>query len=456
VSGELRGRIGLGGAVFTLIGYVVGGSIFIVPATLAATIGPAVFVSYLIAAVLSLFVCCTAAQIGSAFPASGGTYVAVACLVGPFWGFLVVWTSVLIVFTSGPALAYGLVGYLTEFFPALATHRVYAAVGTILLFTAVNLFGIRTAMRAQTAMVWGSVGVLLLLGIGGLFHAKSENFTPLLPLGLKPVLWAAVPAYYSFSGFSGIVAFGGEIERPRRNVPLTLAISFPIIFVTYLMVSVAVPGVVSWRELDASATVSRAAGHFLPEGMVAVVAMGALLAIAGSINGLILAKSRDLYALAVDRVLPDRLAGVGPYGEPRIALLSMSAVAIAGALIGRSFIQYASMAVLSVMVVQILSGLAIVLLPRRMPASYDAAAFKLRPAARLFVGVGLMVCSLGFILAGLASDLIGAVIYIVALTVGAAGYAVRKITLQRRGIRIEDLLLKRAGRFALANHETPA
>jgi hypothetical protein len=139
-----------------------------------------------------------------------------------------------------------------------------------------------------------------------------------------------------------------------------------------------------------------------------------------------------------------------------MALLSMSAVAIAGALIGRTFIQYASMAVLSVMVVQILGGLAIVLLPRRMPASYAAAAFKLPPAARLFFGVGLMVCSLGFILAGLAGDLIGAMIYIVAFTVGAAGYAIRKITLQRRGIRIEDLLLKRAGRFALANHETPA
>jgi APA family basic amino acid/polyamine antiporter len=456
VSVELRGRIGLSGAVFTLIGYVVGGSIFIVPATLAAAVGPAVFVSYLIAAALTLFVCCTAAQIGSAFPASGGTYVAVACVVGPFWGFLVVWTSVLIMFTSGPALAYGLVGYLTEFFPGLATYRVYAAVGIIVLFTGVNLLGIRTAMRAQAAMVWGSMAVLLLLGIGGLLHARSDNFTPLLPLGLKPVLWGAVPAYYSFSGFSGIVAFGGEIERPRRNVPLTLAISFPIIFVTYTMVSLAVPGVISWHELDAAATVSRAAGRFLPAGMVVVVAMGALLAIATSINGLILAKSRDLYALAVDRVLPEPLAGVGPYGEPRMALLFMGAVAIAGALIGRSFIQYASMAVLCVMVVQILSGLAVVLLPRRVPASYDAAAFKLGPAARLFCGGGLMGCSFMFVLAGLAGDLTGAVIYVVAFAAGGAGYAIRKLTLQRRGIRIEDLLLKRAGRFTLANHETPA
>jgi basic amino acid/polyamine antiporter, APA family len=456
VSEELRGRIGLAGAVFTLVGYVVGGSIFIVPATLSGAVGPAVFISYLLAGALTLFVCCTAAQIGSAFPASGGTYVAVACLITPFWGFMVVWMGVIIIFTSTPALAYGLVDYLAEFAPSLAAYRVEAAVGAILLFTGVNLFGIKTAMRAQAVMVCGFMTILLLLGVGGLVHAHARNFTPLLPLGLKPVLWGAIPAYYSYSGFSAIVAFGGEIERPRRNVPLTLAVSFPIILVTYTLVTIAVPGVVPWQSLNAGATVSRAASQFLPSGLVAVVAVGAVLAIATSINGLILSKSRELYALAIDRVLPEPLAGVGRYGEPRTALIAMSAVAIAGALIGRSFIQYASMSVLCVMVVQILSGLAVVLLPTRMPSSFEASAFKLGRAARLFWGVGLMVCSFGFIVAGLIGDVTGAVIYVAAFAAGAAGYAFRRTTLRRRGVRIEALLLRRADRFAIANDETPA
>jgi len=456
MSEELRGRIGLAGAVFTLVGYVVGGSIFIVPATLAGAVGPAVFVSYLLAAALTLFVCCTAAQIGSAFPASGGTYVAVACLIGPFWGFLVVWMGVLIIFTSTPALAYGLVDYLAEFFPSIARYRVEAAVASILLFTGVNLLGITTAMRAQAVMVCGFMAVLLLLGVGGLLNVQPRNFVPLLPLGLKPVLWGAVPAYYSYSGFSAIVAFGGEIERPRRNVPLTLAVSFPIVAVTYTLVSLAVPGLVSWHALDASVTVSRAAERFLPPGLVAVVAVGAVLAIATSINGLILSKSRELYALAIDRVLPGAFAGVGHYGEPRNALIAMSGVAVAGALIGRSFIQYASMSVLCVMVVQILSGLAVVVLPMRMPSSFAAAAFRLGPRARAFWGIGLMICSSGFIVVGLMGDAVGAVIYAVACAGGATLYAVRRITLLRHGIRIEDLLLRRARVFALAEPERSA
>ena len=174
MSQELRGRIGLAGAVFTLVGYVVGGSIFIVPATLAGTVGPGVFISYLLAAALTLFVCWTSAQIGSAFPASGGTYVAVACLIGPFWGFMVVWTGVLIIFTSTPALAYGLVDYLAEFLPSISAYRVETAVAAILLFTGVNLMGIKMAMRAQTVMVVGFMAVLLLLGVGGLAHSQRR------------------------------------------------------------------------------------------------------------------------------------------------------------------------------------------------------------------------------------------------------------------------------------------
>ena len=252
------------------------------------------------------------------------------------------------------------------------------------------------------------------------------------------------------------MAFGGEIERPRRNIPLTLAISFPIILVAYTLVSVAVPGVGPWQDLDRTATVSRAASQFLPPGLVAIVAIGAVLAIATSINGLILSKSRDLYALSVDRVLPEQLAGVGYYGEPRTALVAMSAAAVAGALIGRSFIQYASMSVLCVMVVQILSGIAVVRLRKRMPAAFEAAAFKSGRAGRLFWGGGLIVCSCCFIVAGLAGDATGALIYIAAFATGAAMYAIRRSTLLRRGVRIEDLLLQRTGRFALANHETSA
>jgi APA family basic amino acid/polyamine antiporter len=442
---ELRGRIGLGGAVFALVGYVIGGSIFILPGALAAEVGPAVALAYLIAALLALFVCFAAAQIGSAFPMSGGTYVAVCAAVSPFWGFMVVWMGVLIIFTSTPALAYGLVDYLTPWFPALAHHRLGGAIASIVVFTGINLLGIRTAVWVQALMVFTFMAVLLVVGAGGVLHARVENFRPLFPVGVGAVLQAAIPAFYSYSGFSAIVALGGEVERPRRNIPLVLAISFPTIVVAYTLVTLAVPGVVPWPELGhGGSTLSRVAGEFLPPAAGTFVAVAASCAIATTINGLVLSKSRDIFSLAVDRVLPGPLAGVGRFGEPRAALLFMAVVAVAGVLMGRSFTQYASMAVLCVMVVHVLQGVVVLVLPRRLPAHFESAAYRLGPASRRFWGAGLIVCACGFIVAGLMSDREGAVVYLAACGVGAAWYAVRRSALQRRGLRIEEMMLEHA------------
>jgi hypothetical protein len=111
------------------------------------------------------------------------------------------------------------------------------------------------------------------------------------------------------------------------------------------------------------------------------------------------------------------------------------------------------MSVLCVMVVQILSGLAVVVLPVRTPSAFAAAAFKLGRDARLFWGIGLIICSSGFIVAGLMGDVVGAAIYMAACAAGAALYGMRRAMLHRRGVRIEDLLLRRAIAAPLANHE---
>lgn len=442
---ELRGRIGLASAVFALVGYIIGGSIFIMPGALSAEIGPALFVSYLLAAGLTLFICFASAAIGSAFPMSGGTYVAVSTAVSPFWGAMVVWMGVLIIFTSPPALAYGLVDYLSAYIPVLGEHRFLGAISSVVLFTIVNLCGIRTAVWAQVVMVVVFMVVLLGVGIGGLAHSSAANFTPLFPLGAWLVVKTAIPAFYSFSGFSAIVTFGGEIENPRRNIPRVLLISFPIIVVTYLLVALAVPGVVPWRELShGNSTLSAVASRFLPPWISTVVAAAAVCAIATTINGMLLSKSRDLFSLSIDRVLPKAFSSIGPFGEPRVALIFMCAVAISGIALRRSFTEYASMAVLCVMVVHVLQGIVILVLPRRLPRHYAAAGYKLNEGGRLFWGIGLVVLATVFIAAGLMGDYYGGVIYLAACALGAAGYFVRRAALRRRGLSIEALLLEHA------------
>lgn len=447
IAPELKGRITLAEAVFALVGYIIGGSIFILPGALAGRVGPGVFVAYLLAAVVALFICVASAQIGSAFPMSGGTYVAVSCVVSPFWGFMVVWMGVLVIFTSTSALAYGLVDYLIPWIPALADHRFLGAVLGIVTFTGVNLLGIRTAVWVQIVMVLVFMAVLLLVGVGGLFHSNVANLTPLFPLGVMAVLKTALPAFYSYSGFSAIVTFGGEIVNPRRNIPMVLVISLPLIAATYTLVTLSMPGVVNWRDLaSGDATLSRVAMVFLPQSVGVFIALAAICAIATSINGLLLSKSRDVFSLAVDKVFPEALADVGPFGEPRGAQIAMCGVAILGVSLQRSFVEYASMSVLCVMVIHVLQGAAILLLPTRMPGHFEAAGYRLSPPARRFWGVGLVILASVFILSGVAGERVGGIVYLIACGIGAGWYALRRAMLRRRGLSIEQLLLDHAAR----------
>ncbi|MFN8060442.1 MAG: APC family permease [Vicinamibacterales bacterium] len=444
-AAELRGRIGVAGGVSTIVGYIIGGSIFILPVTLAGQVGPGIFLSYLIAAAIALFVCMVSAQIGSAFPMSGGTYVAVSSVVSPFWGFMVVWMGVLIAFTSTSALAYGLVDHLVPYVPALAAHRLAGAIASIAIFTGVNLLGIRTAVWVQTVLVVVFMAVLVVVGAAGLAHGSLDRFTPLFPIGMGPVLYAAIPAYYSYSGFSAIVTIGGEIVEPRRNIPRVLGVSFPVIALTYTLLTVAVPAAVPWQELrTGEATLTRVASAVLPPGVELFVGAAALCAIATSINGLLLAKSRDVFSLALDRVLPRRLAGVGPFGEPRTSLFFMGSVAICGVLLQRSFAEYAAMSVLCVMVVHALQGIVVLRLPQRRPAHFAAAGYRFGAAARWFWGTGLVLSAVGFILIGLEGDRVGGVIYLLACGLGAAWYVRRRQTLRQEGIDIDVLLLAHA------------
>ena len=130
-----------------------------------------------------------------------------------------------------------------------------------MVFTGVNLLGIRTAVWAQIVMVVAFMVVLLMFGVGGLFHSRAAaNFTPLFPFGVVAVLQTTIPAFYSYSGFSAVVTFGGEIVNPRRNIPLVLVISLPSIMAVYTLVTLAMPGVVNWRDLSVGdATLSRVA-----------------------------------------------------------------------------------------------------------------------------------------------------------------------------------------------------
>ena len=428
-----------------LVGYIVGASIFILPGELAAVAGPAVVVSYLLAAVPAFLCCVVSAEIGSTFPVSGATYVAVSRVISPFWGFITAWAALAAVFVGVPLVAYGLADYLSLLLPGFESGgllRTAIALAAVLLTWAVNATGVRLTVLAQAVMVIGFLAVLVLFGVGGIATMDSSRLSPFFPVGVTPVVMAAVPAYFSFIGFFAIVEMAEEIERPAWTIPRALLIGFGCVLLVYGMVSVALPGLIDWQDLASTpAPLGAAASTFLPGSLATLVSLGALLAIVTSLNAIFLAQSRDIYALARDGILPEGLGRLSPRSEtPTRSVTVVAVIAVLGVLLGASITRYATLAVVAIMVVQVLASLAFLRFESATQAPPHR--FRLGPLSRTVVGSALILCSLGLAILAVIDSPATSLAFLALIGAGAGYYVLRRRALGRRGIRIEDALRK--------------
>jgi APA family basic amino acid/polyamine antiporter len=394
----LSRTIGLPGAAFLIIGYVVGATIFILPGSLAADAGPAVYIAYLLAAIPAILACFAMAQIGSAIPASGSIYLVIRDVLSPSLGFLYLWIMVAMAAVVIPLVAFGFADYFTHFNPGLNSRVV--AMSIIALFILINYLGMRAATGLQSVMVVGFLIVLLVFGVGGLINGDPSLMKPLTPRGWSPIVLATITAYFSYTGVFIIAEVAGEIKNPGRTIPLAIFLSFLVIILLYTLVPLALTSILPWETLGSTKmAVVTAAQRFMPGWLVTFIAAGALFAAATSINGIMMGLSRDFYKGSKSGLFPRYFGGVHPrFKTPGRAVLVIGALSLAGAAAGGSVVQYAQIAVMGLMVIQIMTGIALLKLPGKMPEVYAASPFRLGPFSLRFVSVFYIVFSIAFLI----------------------------------------------------------
>ena len=365
---RLQRKVGLAGAIFLMIGNVVGASIFILPGNLAGIAGPAVFIAYLIAIIPAFFNTLVAAQVGSILPVSASDYVFTSTVLHPLLGFLKVWAAMLGALVGGPILAYGFADYFAFFLPNIS--RVNIALLIVVIIMIINLLGIRSSVKMQMIMVSIFVSFLLILSLGGLFYIDTDLLTPLAPMGWNAVLSAAVPAYFSYTGFTMLLSFTEEIKNPARNIPLITFYTFWIVAFIYTSVTFVVPGLIPWQELGTmAAPLSAAASIFLPDWYSTAITIAALLAAGTSINMIIITVSRSFFAVARNKIFPEIFSRVSNRtGEPDTTIILVAAIILAGIAFQGNIAQYASVSVIGWMLYGIIWGIALVLLPKNFPS----------------------------------------------------------------------------------------
>ena len=422
----MKRELGLTGVIVTVVGYVIGASIFVLPGQLAGATGPAVVLAYALAAVIAVFSCIVAAQLGSIYPKTGAGYVSIARLVSPMGGFVTIWLMLAVYILAIALIASGFADYFTRLFPAV-DHTV-AAYGVVLFFGIINLGGARSLVNLQTLLVLLFMVALVAVCVGGMTAVKLENITPFVPLGMKPVLQAVVPAFFSYGGFMVVMELAGEIRKPARTIPLGLALSFIVVLVTYLCLSLALVGSIPWQTLATlKAPVSHLAEILFGEWGGTFVAIAAVGAAATSVNALILVASRDIIALAEAGVFSEKLRdGNGGESYARNSVLLVVFLSVIALMLGQTVMEYAVWVASVTLLYQVIIGVALLRVLSREPEAYANAGFKLGKTGLYVGGAGMILISgifLYIVLEGSELRIFAALAY---LMIGITYYLLRK------------------------------
>ncbi|WP_207914982.1 APC family permease [Luteimonas arsenica] len=387
-EGLVRG-IGRASMVALFINAVVGAGIFGLPSRVHALLGPWALLAYLACALLVLLVVLCFAEVGSRFERTGGPYLYARVAFGPVAGFQVGWLVWLTRVTAFAALCNLLLDYLAWFWPAATSPawRTLLVTAVVSLIVAINLRGVRLAAIVANVFTIGKLVPLLLFVGVGLWFVEPALLVPGEPPGVADFSAGMLLLVFAFTGFETATVPAGEVREPRRTLPFAILAALAVIVPLYVLVQV-----VSIGTLPGLAASTRpladAAERFAGTTGAAVVVIGALVSIAGTLNGLLLAAPRLLFAMAGHGQLPVVFARTHPrHHTPHVAILVTGLAMLALTLSG-SFLSAVAISTLTRLLAYAATCAAVPVLRRRVdvaPALFTA------PGGLATVGVALAV-----------------------------------------------------------------
>jgi basic amino acid/polyamine antiporter, APA family len=326
--------IGTFGLAAGIINITIGGGIFVLPATVAQTLGPSAPLAYLVCAgAMALIVLCIA-DAGSRVSLTGGPYAYVGTAFGPYAAFLsgvLLW--MLGVFaTAAVANAFAITAGVLA--PALASRAMQIGLlaTTLIFWSVINIRGVTLGVRLNSAATIAKLFPLLLVAIGGAFFIQPGNLRAEALPTVGEIARSSLVLIFAFAGIECALVPSGEVRDPARTVPRAIAMAMLGITVLYLALQVVAQGVLgdALVTTGANAPLAEAAGASMGNWARSLLLIGAAISMFGYLGGMTLSMPRVLFALAQDRFLPKALGQVHPiYHSPHVAIIVQSTVALA-------------------------------------------------------------------------------------------------------------------------------
>lgn len=326
--------LGLLGATGIGVGAIVGGGVIVLAGVAFRAAGPAALAAFALNGVIAALTALSFAELGTAFPESGGAYVFAKKILSVRAAFAVGWVLWFAYIVGAVLYALGFAEYGTALLadalraaglasPAWLGGRRAALIAAV---GASSAYALALAQKPTGGGQWATIGKLVVFAVllaGGLWALgvrRGEpivtDLQPFMPHGLSGVLTAMGATFIAVQGFELVSGVGGEVRAPRRNIPRATLLSLGLGLLVYLpllffVATVGTPTgthVMALAERHGDTLTAAAVREYMGAFGYLLVMVAAVLSTLSALQACLLAASRVAFSMATDRTLPHLLA----------------------------------------------------------------------------------------------------------------------------------------------------
>ena len=366
-------------AVMYGTGLILGAGIYVLIGDVAAIAGNALWISFLLAAVMASITGLSYAELSSVFPKSAAEYVYVKEGLGNnFLALFIGCLTIFVAITSAATVAIGFSGYLSVLLPEFPS--VLYAIGLILALSFLNYYGIKESVWVNTIFTLVEIsGLLIIIAVALSMVAVTDTDYLEMPsiaysshtTLISTILASTVLVFFAYYGFENISNISEETKNPTRTIPRALLFSILLTTIIYILVAISVVALVSWEELSNSdAPLALAASKVLGSNGIIVLTILALFATTNTVLMMLISGSRIIFGIAkYDDAIPNILSEVHSSRKtPWLAIVFTTAFTLVTIILySGKLSDIASISVFSILVVFAFVNLSVISLRLKRP-----------------------------------------------------------------------------------------
>ena len=294
-------HLGLFEVTMAGVGIILGAGIYALVGKAAGIAGNAVWLSFLLSAVIATVSGLCYAELASMFPKSGAEYVYIEETFSRTLAFSIGWLMLAIGVFAAAAVAMGFGGYFSVLFGIDST---LAALALVVLMSLVVFMGVKTSTWIAIFLtIVSAIGLFIVIAVGIPYFGSVDYTT--LTYGWNGVVSAAALIFFAFIGFESIVRLSEETAAPTKTIPRALFLAIGITTILYVLVAISAVSVLGYEALAASeAPLAEVAAIGFGPSAFLVSSVIALFATSSTVLLVILATSRLAYGMADEKSLP--------------------------------------------------------------------------------------------------------------------------------------------------------